>query len=108
MPLPFEFDFKNPDYSSVFAWRAEKLQRIRNKPELLPKLKAFYRDNPAQFIIDWGCTFDPRNVERNLPAIIPFLLFPRQEEWIDWCINNWRNQESALLESKGIYLPVTA
>jgi len=98
MPLPFEFDFKNPDYSSVFAWRAEKLQRIRNKPELLPKLKAFYRDNPAQFIIDWGCTFDPRNVERNLPAIIPFLLFPRQEEWIDWCINNWRNQESAPVE----------
>ena len=98
MPLPFEFDFKNPDYSSVFAWRAEKLQRIRNKPELLPKLKAFYRDNPAQFIIDWGCTFDPRNVEKNLPAIIPFLLFPRQEEWIDWCINNWRNQESAPVE----------
>lgn len=98
MPLHFDFDFKNPDYTMVFSHRAKRLEKIRSNPEILPKLKAYYKENPAQFIIDWGCTFDPRNVERGLPSIIPFLLFPKQEEWINWCINKWKNQESAPVE----------
>lgn len=96
--LPFEFDFINPDYSAVFAHRAERLSRIRRNPDKIPYLKEYYRENPAQFIIDWGCTFDPRNVERGLPAIIPFLLFPKQIEWVEWCVNKWKNQESAPVE----------
>ena len=93
--LPFEFDFINPDYTEVFRARADRLKRIRERPELIPKLRAFYRDNPAQFICDWGCTFDPRNIERGFPAVIPFILFPRQVEWVDWCVNNWKTQTSA-------------
>lgn len=98
MPIPFPFDFKNPDYNQVFEWRMERLQRIRQNPESLPVLKAFYRDNPAQFIIDWGMTVDPRNVERGLPARIPFLLFPKQEEWIEWFVERWRNAEPGITE----------
>jgi hypothetical protein len=98
MPLPFPFDFKNPDYVPVFEWRMERLERIRKKPDVLPALKLFYRDNPAQFIIDWGLTFDPRNVERGLPAIIPFILFPKQEEWVQWFMERWRAQERGLTE----------
>lgn len=93
MTLPFPFDFRNPDYAQVFAWRAERLERLRAKPELLPALLAHYRDNPAQMIIDWGCTFDPRNAERGLPPIIPFILFPKQIEWVDWCMTHWQGQE---------------
>jgi len=80
MPIPFEFDFKKPDYVKVFNWRLDKLNKIRDNPALLIDLKEYYKNNPAQFIIDWGTTSDPRNVERNLPALAPFLLFPRQEE----------------------------
>lgn len=95
MPLnfDFEFDFQKPDYTAVFAHRVEMLKRIRANPGALPMLKAFYRNNPAQFMIDFGCTFDPRNVERGLPAIVPFLLFPRQEEWVEWVLNNWKEQK---------------
>lgn len=93
MPIPFDFDFRKPDYTTVFAYRADRLRKIRSNPDSIPILKAFYRDNPAQFMIDWGCTFDPRNVERGLPAIVPFLLFPRQEEWVEWVLNNWREQK---------------
>jgi hypothetical protein len=39
-------------------------------------VKAFYKDHPAEFIHDWGMTFDPRNVEIGLEAQVPFLLFP--------------------------------
>ncbi|EKN4704229.1 TerL protein [Yersinia ruckeri] len=98
MPIPFPFDFKNPDYMQVFEWRMERLQRIRQQPELLPVMRAFYKDNPAQFIIDWGMTVDPRNVERGLPARIPFLLFPKQEEWIEWFVERWRNAEPGITE----------
>lgn len=92
--LPFKFNFKSPDYSEVFAYRADMLGRIRSQPEKIPSILAHYKNNPAQMIIDWGCTFDPRNAERNLPPIIPFILFERQVEWIDWCMDKWKSQES--------------
>ncbi|EAQ8610498.1 TerL protein, partial [Salmonella enterica] len=51
MPIPFPFDFRKPDYTAVFEWRMERLERIRKAPEMLPALREFYRTNPAQFII---------------------------------------------------------
>lgn len=98
MPLPFPFDFKKPDYGLVFEWRMERLQRIRENPGMLPALKAFYRDHPAQFIIDWGMTTDPRNLDYGLPVTIPFLLFPKQEEWIEWIMDRRRNMENGITE----------
>jgi phage terminase large subunit len=98
MPLPFNFDFKKPDYVQVFERRLEALNRIRAKPESLPVLFQYYREHPAQFIIDWGMTADPRNVERKLPTLLPFLLFPRQEEWIHWLLERWKNQEPGLTD----------
>jgi hypothetical protein len=98
MPVPFPFDFRNPDYTAVFEWRIERLARIRKDPSMLPALHQYYRDNPAQFIIDWGMTADPRNVERGLPSAIPFILFPKQEEWVQWFLDRWKNQEPGLTE----------
>lgn len=108
MPIPFPFDFKNPDYVQVFEWRIERLNRIRRAvrdeqllgqtPTILPSLNTYYRDNPAQFIIDWGVTTDPRNADRDLPAMIPFLLFPKQEDWINWLLDRWKNREPGITE----------
>ena len=93
MPLPFPFDFKNPDYKAVFNYRLDNLARLRKKPKSLAGLKSYYKENPAQFIIDWGVTFDPRNVEVGLPTLMPFLLFPKQEEWVSWFLERWKNKE---------------
>ena len=92
------FDFKNPDYVAVIRERVKRLAWIKAHPEEVPDLKKFYRDNPAQFISDWGCTSDPRNVERELPVVIPFILFPKQEEWVAWLVDHWRNQKPGLTE----------
>lgn len=92
------FDFRRPDYLAVFAQRTERLRRIRTDAQSLPTLKAFYREHPAQFITDWGCTFDPRNVERNLPTTIPFVLFPRQTQWVEWLVDRWRSSEPGITE----------
>ncbi len=94
----FVFDYRNPDYGRIILQRKERLTSIRKNPAILPLLKTYYRDHPAQFITDWGMTFDPRNVERGLPALIPFLLFPRQIEWIEWFVERWKNQEPGLTD----------
>lgn len=93
MPIPFPFDFKNPDYVQVFEWRTEKINEIRKNSNLIQVLKKYYQSNIAQFIIDWGCTIDPRNADVGLPTVIPFLLFPRQEEWVEWYLERWKKRE---------------
>ncbi len=106
MALPFEYDWKNPDFQKVFAWRLERLQRIRaavakEKEEgladspTLQNLFSYYADNPVDFINDWGCTLDPRNVEVGLPPLMPFLLYPKQEEWVRYAVDKWRAREPA-------------
>lgn len=92
------FDFRKPDYPKVFALRAKALQGLRERPSLIPALLAYYKTNPGAFINDWGCTFDPRNAERNLPNIIPFVPFPRQQEWITWLLDRWRQSEDGVTE----------
>jgi len=96
--LPSGFNWKEPDYNPVFRKRWQVLERLRDNPEQLPAIKQFYRERPAQFINDWGVTYDPRNVERGLPPLVPFLLFPRQAEWIDYVLRKWRAQEPGLTE----------
>ncbi len=98
MPIPFNFDFKNPDYRAVFEWRLDRLRRIRADPTCVPALKLYYRDNPAQFICDWGMTYDPRNVRRGLPAALPFLLFPKQEDLAGWLLERWKTGTPGLIE----------
>lgn len=93
-----DFDFRNPDYGAVFKARIERLNKIRENPTMLPGLFAYYRDNPADFITDFGVTYDPRNIERGLPAMVPFILMPRQREWVEWVVAKWRGQESGLVE----------
>ena len=86
------------DITAIYVARARRLANIRKSPEDLPALKAYYRDHPAQFINDWGQTYDPRNIEIGLPAVIPFALFPRQVEWIDWLLARWKAREDGLTD----------
>jgi len=90
---PPAWDWKHPDYTTVIRARADRIRRMRERPEIVPQLRRYYRDNPAQFITDYGCTSDPRNIDVGLPVNIPFILFPRQVEWVEWVLERWRNRE---------------
>jgi phage terminase large subunit len=92
------FDFKNPDYVPVFEKRIEMLNNIRANPEMLRGLRKYYADNPAQFIADWGMTFDPRNAEKGQPSWVPFLLFPKQVEYCEWVVEHWKGSKNGLAE----------
>lgn len=93
-----KFDFLHPEYDPVYQSRIERLERLREDPSLLGPLKEYYRQNPADFINDWGCTYDPRNAEIGLPTTVPFLLFPKQREFIDWLHDKWRGRKDGLAE----------
>lgn len=93
-----DFDWKNPDYRPVWAERVARLERLRKDTSLLPGCKAFYADHPVEFINDWMLTFDPRNVERGIEAVTPFLLFPKQAEYVDWVIARWRGRQDGVVE----------
>jgi len=92
------FDFIHPDNQAVCRERGKRLQRLRDEPGLVPAVKEYYKDHPVEFITEWLMTFDPRNVERGMPAIVPFVLFPKQEEFIDWVVDRWRGREDGLAE----------
>ncbi len=92
------FNWRDPEYVSVFEERVERLKRLRANFSALPALKLYYKNNPAQFISDWGITYDPRNPERGIPANVPFLLFPRQVEFIEWVMARWKSQTPGLCE----------
>lgn len=91
-------DFKAPDYERLYAQRAERLHRIRTDPGLVPGLKEHYKAHPIDFINDWGMTVDPRNAEIGLPSIIPFLLFPKQADFVTWVCERWLGREDGLAE----------
>lgn len=72
------------------------LSAMRANPQMVPVLKAFYKDHPIDFVEDWGVTFDPRNPEIGRPALMPFILFPKQKEWLQWVLDCWRGRDNGL------------
>lgn len=46
--------------------RIERHTRLRLDPSQLPALKEYYKANIAQFIINWGITYNPYNVDIGL------------------------------------------
>lgn len=85
--LGHTFDFRDPDYAVIWKRRITMLNRIRDPetgPAYLAACKLFYKDNVPQFIDDWGVTVDPRNAGSGRPLLMPFVLFPKQREFLDF------------------------
>lgn len=94
---PTDFDWLHPDYAAVFAARVTRLRRLQADSRALAAVKAYYREHPEAFICDWGCVQEPRNAALGLPTTIPFLLWPRQRELVQWILERWRRGESGVV-----------
>jgi phage terminase large subunit len=99
MAPSWSIDWRKPDYADVWSRRGTALQRLAAaSDEDFAATMAYYSTRPAEWITDWGVTFDPRNVERGLPATAPFILFPKQVEAVEWLVARWRAREDGLVE----------
>jgi hypothetical protein len=90
------FDFKNPDYRPIFVNRSKRLSKIRaDKTGMFLKAHhVIYKSDPCAFIQDWMLTYDPR---LKMP-FIPFILFPKQKEYIYWLSNLIEIKSDGLME----------
>lgn len=92
------FDWRNPDYPTIIRKRIKLLKGLQAQKGAIQGMKAHFAEFPCDFITLFGSTFDPRLVERRIDPVVPFLLFPRQEEFIDWIAARWRGQEDGVAE----------
>lgn len=87
-----------PDYEQEEERRA-LIQRIFNSTDK-PREAAreLYADNPVQFINDWCVTYDPRNATKDRPTKMPFLLFDKQQEFVQFLQDCMEDSQSGLVE----------
>lgn len=89
-----------PDFLPEFERRFRAHNRAMADREVVRHLKAYYADGVegcVAFINDWCVTFDPRNKDP-LPKLMPFMLFPRQVEFVHFILGCLNDKESGLVE----------
>lgn len=71
-------------YLAEYKKRLKRLKWVKDNPKCANQLKEYYKDKPVEWINDWCSTYDPRNIGTELPSLMPFVLFPKQERFIEW------------------------
>ncbi len=92
-------DWKAPDYAEVFKERRKRLRKIRADGDIgWAKARRYYKTRPIEFVEDWLFTFDPRKVAEGRAAYMPFILFPRQKEYVRWLQERMDYGEEGIVE----------
>jgi len=78
----------------VLADRQSRLLKMRKDFRLMEAAWVHYSTHPVDFINDWLVTYDPR-VQ---PSLMPFMLFPKQADYINWLYDRYKNKEDGLVE----------
>ena len=103
-PHPLSADEWPPNYPAVYRWRSKVLKQLISDPKTLKAAKVYYSTHPAEFIMDWMDTYDPRKSPTNAnPALrgekwMPFVFFKRQKDVIDFFESCSHDQTSGLVE----------
>lgn len=97
-----------PDYTAVYMWRQKRILQIRAARDpktganpLLDSALAYYAqpEHAAEFISHWIDTFDPRHAaDPEKLATMPFVLFPRQRELVEFLVQLVLEQAPGLIE----------
>ena len=87
-----------PDYDLVKAWREQQLVRFEDDPELIISAKEHYKNNCVDFINDWCITYDPRKLARRENPKMPFILFERQDDLVEFILKCINGETDGLVE----------
>ena len=86
-----------PNYLAEFKRRTKLIRAAQRDPDVAQTLKAHYQNNCVDFINDWCVTYDPRKQPPD-PKMMPFILFPKQVEFVEYVLDCWQSGEDGLLE----------
>ena len=84
------------DYLKEYRKRIDRLQLLNDK-SLQAKVQLYYASNPVNWINDWCVTYNPRN-KKPLPKQLPFILFPKQVEFVEFLQDCLNTGQSGLIE----------
>ena len=87
----------HPDYTQEFARRLEIYTAMESDGKAFQLGMEAWRQNPVQWIQDCCVTYDPRNVPPR-PKTMPFLLFTRQRQFVQFITGCLKERESGLVE----------
>jgi hypothetical protein len=87
-----------PNYDEIELYRAARLRMYHQDPIAMKAAKCVYAENPIEFIEHWCETFDPRNAGSGKPSTMPFILFPRQREFIEFLHSCYEQNTHGLIE----------
>lgn len=74
------------------------LQTMQRDPTARAIEKEMCRRDPHHWFNNWVWTFDPRLASQGKPAHIPFDMFPRQHEMVDFLAERLDHREDGLIE----------
>jgi len=87
------------DYAAEARRRFKLINKLRKDPRLFIAAWNHYRTHPIDFINDWGIIHEPRDVfVAEATPLIPFRLFKRQREMVEFIICALEDQQRALIE----------
>lgn len=86
-----------PDYTAEYLRRFKFLNVLNEDEELRSGVMAHYKNNCLAWINDFCMTFDPRNVSP-IPRLLPFVLFPRQVDFILFLQSCLADKQHGLIE----------
>jgi phage terminase large subunit len=86
------------DYTGVLAWRQRQVIIMRQAPDLAAGAFEHYRTRPVEFINHWCDTYDPRLAGGGRATRMPFILFQRQAELVEFLLACINGEEAGLIE----------
>lgn len=86
-----------PDYTAEYQKRVNLMRDLMVRPNDWPAIKAHYAANSIDWINDWCITYNPRNTPP-LPKTLPFVLFDRQRDFIQFLLYCISHSQSGLVE----------
>ena len=88
-----------PDYPAIRRRRLDYLQYLNENIEARYIAQRFYKNHPVEWINDWCMTFDPRRTGTAIdPRLMPFKLFPRQVDLVNFLWGCLKDKENGLIE----------
>jgi hypothetical protein len=89
-PAPITLDISN---------KIKRINFINESPLNARAASIFYSRNPINFINDFCMTYDPRQKTK----VMPFLLYPRQREYIQWLHDKYvTKQDGCVLKCRDV------